>query len=135
MVLHYALPNVKRETAVILDIAGAFLLATFLSIAVLVSNLGGSILAWSDVNLLGLVALGVAVLAGFVAVEQRAADPVLPLSLFSNNTFLVVNIVGFMVGVAMFGTITFMPLYLQVVQGVSPSGFYFFAITYQSFHG
>ncbi|WP_439524019.1 MDR family MFS transporter [Marivita sp.] len=121
VVLHSALPNVKRETAVKLDIAGAFFLATFLSVAVLVSNLGGSVLPWSSAELIGLTAFGLAALGAFIVVERRAAEPVLPLSLFANNTFLVVNTVGFMVGVAMFGTITFMPLYLQVVQGVSPS--------------
>ncbi|WP_149787120.1 MDR family MFS transporter [Lutimaribacter pacificus] len=121
VVLHVALPNVKREKAVKLDVAGAFLLATILSVAVLVSNLGGSVLPWNSAELLGLAALGLAALAGFIAVERRASEPVLPLSLFANNTFLVVNTVGFMVGVAMFGTITFMPLYLQVVQGVSPA--------------
>jgi EmrB/QacA subfamily drug resistance transporter len=121
VVLHYALPNVKRDSAVKLDVTGAFLLATILSVAVLVSNLGGSVYPWGSWELIGLVAFGLAALAGFIAVERRAAEPVLPLSLFGNNTFLVVNTVGFMVGVAMFGTITFMPLYLQVVQGVSPS--------------
>ncbi len=120
-VLHAALPNVKRESRVKLDIAGAVLLATILSVAVLVSNLGGSVLPWGSVELIGLMALGLAALAGFIVVERRAEEPILPLSLFGNNTFLVVNTVGFMVGVAMFGTITFMPLYLQVVQGVSPS--------------
>lgn len=121
VVLHSALPNVKRETPVTFDIAGAFLLAVILSVAVLVSNLGGSVFPWGSAELIGLVILGLAALAGFIAVERRAEEPVLPLSLFRNDTFLVVNTVGFMVGVAMFGTITFMPLYLQVVQGVSPS--------------
>ncbi|MEY8841012.1 MDR family MFS transporter, partial [Cribrihabitans sp. XS_ASV171] len=121
VVLHAALPNVKREAPVKLDLAGASLLATILSVAVLVSNLGGSVLPWDSVELLGLAGLGLAALAGFVMVERRAEEPVLPLMLFRNNTFLVVNTVGFMVGVAMFGTITFMPLYLQVVQGVSPA--------------
>jgi EmrB/QacA subfamily drug resistance transporter len=121
VVLHAALPNVKREAEVKLDVAGAFLLATILSVAVIASNLGGSVLPWTSVEMIGFVALGMAALAGFILVERRAEEPILPLTLFGNNTFLVVNTVGFMVGVAMFGTITFMPLYLQVVQGVSPS--------------
>ena len=78
-------------------------------------------IAWFDPKLLGLVALGAAAATGFVIAERRAEEPILPLGLFRNNTFLVVNSVGFMVGVAMFGTITFIPLYLQVVQGVSPA--------------
>lgn len=121
VVLHGALPNVKRDTAVRLDVAGAFLLATLLSVAVLVSNLGGTVLPWSSVELIGLAGFGLAALLAFILVERRAAEPVLPMGLFRNNTFLVVNTVGFMVGVAMFGTITFLPLYLQVVQGVTPA--------------
>ncbi|MDO6730887.1 MDR family MFS transporter [Marinovum sp. 2_MG-2023] len=121
VVLHAALPDLKRNRAVKLDIAGAILLAVLLSVAVLVSNLGGSVLAWGSAEMLGMIGLGLAALAGFIVVESRAAEPVLPLSLFRNNTFLVVNTVGFMVGVAMFSTITFMPLYLQVVQGVTPA--------------
>ena len=50
-----------------------------------------------------------------------AEEPILPMSLFANNTFLVVNFVGLMVGMAMFGTITFLPFFLQVVKGVSPT--------------
>src|SRR5690606_16382294 len=51
----------------------------------------------------------------------RAPAPLLPLGLFRNNTFLVTNAVGFIVGFAMFGSITFLPLYLQVVKGISPT--------------
>lgn len=121
VVLQAALPKIERNKHVSLDVAGAFLLATVLSVAVLLSNLGGTVLPWGSVELIGLAVLGLCALAAFVAVENRAKNPILPMSLFRNNTFLVVNTVGFMVGVAMFGTITFMPLYLQVVQGVSPA--------------
>lgn len=119
--LGVALPPGKANGKQPLDVAGALLLAIMLCVAVLVSNFGGSVLPWSSPKLWTLVAVGLAALAGFVAVERQAAEPILPLGLFTNNTFLVVNSVGFMVGMAMFGTITFMPLYLQVVQGVSPS--------------
>ncbi|QDC08899.1 MFS transporter [Oceanicola sp. D3] len=121
VVLGFALETPVRESRAKLDFAGAGLLATVLSVAVLGSNLGGTVLPWDSPAFLGLVALGVAAGAGFVIAERRAEEPILPLGLFRNNTFLVVNAVGFMVGVAMFGTITFIPLYLQVVQGVSPA--------------
>ncbi len=69
----------------------------------------------------GLISAFVLALVGFVAVERRAAEPILPMSLFRNNTFLVINAVGFLVGTAMFGTITFLPLFLQIVKGVTPT--------------
>ena len=79
-------------------------------------------LGWTSGAMLALMAgLALALLA-FVLVERRAAAPILPLPLFRINTFLVVNGVGFLVGFAMFGTITFLPLFLQVVKGVSPTG-------------
>ncbi|MCO6383130.1 DHA2 family efflux MFS transporter permease subunit [Oceanicola sp. 502str15] len=121
VVLGFALETPVRESRAKLDFLGAGLLATILSVAVLGSNLGGTVLPWGSAEFLALVALGLAAVAGFVIAERRAEEPILPLGLFRNNTFLVVNSVGFMVGVAMFGTITFIPLYLQVVQGVSPA--------------
>ncbi|MGR3494827.1 MDR family MFS transporter [Citreimonas sp.] len=100
------------------DYAGAALLAIFLSDAVLLSGARGVSLPGGDAVLVGGVVLALCALAGFIAVERRAAEPILPLALFRNPTFLVVNAVGFLVGMAMFGTITFMPLFLQVVKDV-----------------
>ncbi|MFN4099437.1 MAG: MDR family MFS transporter [Pararhodobacter sp.] len=103
------------------DYAGAALLATLLTCGVLIANLGGSTLAWNSGTILLLSALGIAAVAGFVLVEGRVQEPILPLSLFRNNNFLLLNFWGMISGAAMFGTITFMPLYLQVVQGLSPT--------------
>lgn len=121
LVLGVALRGSKKRQKRRVDYAGAALLAAFLSAAVLVSSIGGSIQPWSSVPVLTLIALGLVALAGFVLVEARAQEPILPLSLFANNNFLVVNAVGFLVGTAMFGAITFLPLFLQVVKGVSPA--------------
>lgn len=121
VVLGFALPPRTRNGRQPLDVSGAFLLATVLSSAVLLSNLGGSVLPWTSLGPWLLLAVGLAAVGGFVVAERRAAEPILPLPLFRNNTFLVVNSVGFMVGVAMFGTITFMPVFLQVAKGVSPT--------------
>jgi MFS family permease len=68
-----------------------------------------------------MVAVTAASLVGFIATERRADEPILPLRLFTNHTFLISCSVGFIVGLSMFGSITFMPVYLQVVKGVSPS--------------
>ena len=78
-------------------------------------------LAWGSPAMLAMMAgLGVA-LAGFAVVERRAAEPILPPELFRIRAFLVSNGVGFLVGTAMFGAITFVPLYLQVVKDVTPT--------------
>ncbi|MEQ3624994.1 MAG: MDR family MFS transporter [Celeribacter sp.] len=103
------------------DYLGAALLATVLGTIVLIANLGGSTLAWSDPALLGLMALLAIALVGFVMVERRAAEPILPMDLFRNNAFLTVNATGLLVGTAMFGAIAFVPLYLQMVRGISPA--------------
>ncbi len=120
VVLGIALESRKTERKKI-DYAGGALLALILSLSVIVSNTGGSLLPWASFEMAGLGLLSAAAVVGFVAVERRAVEPILPMSLFRNNTFLVVNAVGFLVGTAMFGTLTFMPLFLQVVKHVSPT--------------
>ncbi|HEU4877395.1 MAG TPA: MDR family MFS transporter [Sphingomicrobium sp.] len=104
-----------------IDFAGAALLAIALTALVLLTSLGGHTLAWSSAEIVGLGALCLASLAGFLWVETRVAEPILPLRLFRNRTFVTACAVGLIVGVAMFGSVTYMPLYLQVVKGVSPS--------------
>jgi hypothetical protein len=65
--------------------------------------------------------IGVVMLALFPLVEMRAAEPILPLALFRNRTFVVTSAVGFIIGLALFGAVTYLPLYLQVVKGHSPT--------------
>ena len=60
-------------------------------------------------------------LAGFVVAERRAAEPVLPLSLFRNSVFTTTSLVGLIIGFALFGSVTYLPLFLQVVNGASPT--------------
>ncbi len=120
-VLQVALDTPARRGRVAIDYAGAALLAGFLSAAVLISSIGGSVLPWGGPEMLALIAATLAMLLGFFAVERRAPEPILPPSLFRINAFAVVNTVGFLVGMAMFGAITFLPLFLQVVKGASPT--------------
>ncbi|MGR3570974.1 MDR family MFS transporter [Brevirhabdus sp.] len=121
LVLGYALEPRRDQKRHSIDYMGAVLLTAFLSSAVMLSSVGGTVFDWASAPVLALIGLSLASAAGFALVESRAAEPILPLSLFANNTFLVVNTVGFMVGTAMFGAITFLPLYLQVVKAVSPA--------------
>ena len=104
-----------------IDFAGAGLLAIALTALILLTSLGGHTFAWSSPEMLGMLAVAVSALAGFIVVEHRAAEPILPLRLFGNRIFVVSCAIGLIVGLAMFGSVTFMPIYLQVVKGVSPS--------------
>ena len=104
-----------------IDVAGAALMTIVLTAFVLFTSLGGHSFAWSSPAIRALMALSAVALVGFISVESRAVEPILPLKLFANSTFLIACTVGFIVGLAMFGSITFLPVYLQVVKGVSPS--------------
>jgi EmrB/QacA subfamily drug resistance transporter len=104
-----------------IDVAGAALMAVALTGIVLFTSLGGHTFAWSSPTILGMIVVSVVALAGFILVEHNAAEPILPLPLFANRTFVVACTVGFIVGLAMFGSVTYMPIFLQVVKQVSPS--------------
>lgn len=120
-VIGFALKPKATRVAHKVDYMGFVLLTAALSAFVLATSLGGNTFPWLSVEIIGLVALAALALAAFIWVEARAAEPVLPLQLFRNNTFVVTNAVGFLVGMAMFGSITFLPMYLQIAKGVSPT--------------
>jgi EmrB/QacA subfamily drug resistance transporter len=104
-----------------MDYLGAALLAGTLASIVLFTSLGGTTWAWGSPQIVLLVSLSVVLLPLFLLVESRAAEPILPLSLFRNRTFSVTSAVGFIVGFSLFGAITYLPLYLQVTKGSSPT--------------
>src|SRR5262249_6514766 len=103
------------------DYVGAGLLAGGLSSVVLFTSLGGTTFGWRSVETVVLAVLGVVLLVLFVLAEARAAEPILPLALFKNRAFTVTSAIGFIVGVALFGSVTYLPLYLQIVKGHSPT--------------
>lgn len=110
-----------RRTPHRIDYLGTFLIAAVATCLVLMTSLGGVSYAWSSWQIIGLGVLGVALLVPFVLVERRAAEPVLPLKLFRIRTFTLCSVIGFVIGFAMFGSMTYLPTFLQVVQGVSPT--------------
>jgi EmrB/QacA subfamily drug resistance transporter len=112
-------PTVHRGHT--MDYLGAALLAGTLTSIVLFTSLGGTTWAWSSPQIIGLMILSVVLLPAFVYVESKAEEPILPLSLFRNRTFATTSAVGFIVGFALFGAVTFLPLYLQVTKGSSPT--------------
>jgi EmrB/QacA subfamily drug resistance transporter len=104
-----------------IDYLGAALLAGGLSAIVLFTSLGGTTWAWSSSQILLLMVLGVVFLVAFVFVERSAAEPIMPLALFRNRVFTTTSAIGFIVGLALFGAVTYLPLYLQIVKGRSPT--------------
>ena len=101
------------------DYLGAGLLAGGLSAVVLFTSLGGTTYAWGSIQTIGFAVLGVALLALFVVAESRAEEPILPLALFRNRIFAVTSAIGFIIGLALFGAVTYLPLYMQIVKGRS----------------
>ncbi|MFN2637364.1 MAG: MDR family MFS transporter [Gemmatimonadaceae bacterium] len=121
VVLAATLPSLGRRAVRTIDYAGAALLAVVLSCITLVSDIGGTSYSWSSPLMLGLIAVSAITLALFLLVERKASEPVLPLHLFRQQTFIITSAVGWIVGFALFGSVTYFPLYLQVVKGVSPT--------------
>ncbi|MGC9219887.1 MAG: MDR family MFS transporter [Solirubrobacteraceae bacterium] len=120
-VIAIQVPGNLRRVAHVIDYAGALVLTLSAGSLVLFTSLGGTTLAWGSPTSIGLAAAGVALLVVFVFVERHAPEPVLPLHLFSNRAFSVTSVVGFIVGFAMFGAITYLPVFFQVVHGESPT--------------
>jgi hypothetical protein len=117
--LRLRLPSSRSRHRI--DYLGAALLAAGVGSLVLLTTWGGNQYAWGSATIIGLAIAGVALLALFVWQERRAAEPLLPLSLFRSRVFDVANAMGFTIGMAMFGAIVFIPLYLQLVYGASPT--------------
>jgi EmrB/QacA subfamily drug resistance transporter len=121
VVLAATLPSWTNRVRHAVDYAGAVLLAAALSGVVVLTDLGGVAVPWTSPQILALAAVVVACLAGFIAVERRAAEPVLPLRLFRDRTFTLATVIGFAVGFALFGSVTYVPVFLQVAHGASPT--------------
>lgn len=111
------LPARRREHSV--DYLGAALLVSGVSAALLVTVWGGEQYAWGSPQIIGLAVAAVVLLGLFLFQEKRAEEPILSLRLFRNRVFTITSSGGFIVGLAMFGGIVFLPLFLQVVIGVS----------------
>jgi EmrB/QacA subfamily drug resistance transporter len=113
--LHLHTPHRQHR----IDYLGATLLSGGVGALILLATWGGTEYAWGSNQIIGLGIAGVALLMAFVWQERRAAEPILPLQLFRSRIFSVANAMGFTIGMAMFGAIIFIPLFLQIVYGVS----------------
>jgi EmrB/QacA subfamily drug resistance transporter len=117
LVLHSPPSRVRHS----IDYAGVGLLAGGLSSIVLYTSLGGTTYPWFSSQMIVLLALAVVLPVAFVLVERRAREPLVPLKLFRIRVFRVSSAIGFVIGMSLFGAVTYIPLYLQVVKGASPT--------------
>ncbi|TRW88505.1 MFS transporter [Mycolicibacterium sp. 018/SC-01/001] len=114
-----AIPELARTARPVLDYAGIVLVGLGAAGLTLATSWGGTTYPWGSVTIIGLFVVSVAVLVAFVFVERRAAEPILPIRLFGNPVFTVCCVLSFVVGFAMLGALTFLPTFMQFVDGVS----------------
>jgi EmrB/QacA subfamily drug resistance transporter len=117
VVFHSRVAHVRHT----IDYLGAVVLTAGLAAIVLFTSLGGTTYGWASGPILLLAAGGAALLLVFPFVERRAPEPILPLTLFHNRVVVVANGLAFIIGFATLGAFTYLPLYLQIVQGQSPT--------------
>ncbi|MFY1688401.1 MDR family MFS transporter [Plantactinospora sp. WMMB782] len=113
------IPFRRRQHTI--DWRGAGLLVAGVSALLLALSWGGNEYAWGSGLIVGLFVAGGVLGVLFLVQEARVAEPILPLKLFRRSTFALANAAGFILGLVMFGSIIFIPLYLQIVKGASPT--------------
>lgn len=113
------LPKFKREHHI--DYFGSMLLVAGVSALLLVTEWGGQTYAWGSATILGLIAAAVALLGSFLYRESKADEPILSLHLFKNAVFRIGVPVMFIMGAALFGSLVYVSLYFQIVNGLSPT--------------
>jgi EmrB/QacA subfamily drug resistance transporter len=115
--MHLPRHRVKHK----IDYAGAIALTIAATSLILMTTWGGTQYAWGSVQVIGLIVLAILSTVAFLAIEARAAEPILPLNVFRNRNFSVAIAMSFLLGLALFGALTFLPLYQQTVQHLSPT--------------
>ena len=115
--LHLHTPNVSHR----IDYLGAAVLSSGVGALIILTTWGGVQYSWGSLEIVGLGIAGLVLLCVFVWWERLASEPILPLHLFRSPVFSVANAMGFTIGMAMFGAIIFIPLFLQIVYGATPT--------------
>jgi EmrB/QacA subfamily drug resistance transporter len=121
IVVALQVPGALRRVHHKIDYLGTLLLSAAATSLILLTSLGGTTYAWASAPIYILGAAGVVLIGLFVLAERHAAEPILPLHLFKTRVFAVTSVVGFIVGFGMFGAITYLPAFFQVVRGISPT--------------
>ncbi|GHF94485.1 MFS transporter [Deinococcus piscis] len=115
------MPRIGQRTGGKIDFWGAALILSTTIPLLLALTWGGVTYAWDSTIILGLLGGSLVSLLAFLYAESRAPDPIIPLSLFRVPMFSTGNLASFVVGMAFFGVVMFLPLYMQMVLGVSPT--------------
>jgi EmrB/QacA subfamily drug resistance transporter len=123
-------PNVKLAKDETVDYIGIVLLTIFTVALISALIFGGSLFAWTSIQEYSLWAIFVVFLAIFVIYQAKVKSPILPLELFHNKSFVLVNIVAFLTSFGFLGGVVYLPIYFQYVRGVSPtvSGLYLISL-------
>src|SRR4029453_8837638 len=114
----FALTLPRKRSTTPLDVAGILALSATTTSLILFTHFGGPE-GWGSWQALGLLAAFVVSAVVFVAVELRAVEPIIPMTLFRNRTFVVATLLGMAVGLGMFSAMAFMPTFLQMSSGLS----------------
>ena len=102
------------------DAAGMMSMAVSVSSLVLATAWGGTLFSWASWQIIALFALFAVMAVVFALVERRAKEPVIPLSLFKNHNFVVCTVTGMFIMLGMMGTVSYLPTYFQIVDGLAP---------------
>ncbi|MGW7494138.1 MFS transporter [Streptomyces luteogriseus] len=102
-----------------LDVVGALLLTAASTCLVLLTSWGGTEYAWGSRMILGLAAGAAAATVLFLVTEHFAVEPLIPLRLFRDSVFNVTGLIGLVIGAGLFGAASYLPTYLQMVDGAS----------------
>ncbi len=113
------LPHLRAVARPVIDYLGIGLIALGVSSLILGLEFGGNEYPWGSWQIIGLFVLAAVLITGFVLVENRAKAPMLPMRLFSSRVFTVSSVLSFIVGFAMLGSMTYLPAYLQYVDGAT----------------
>ncbi|GLE52579.1 MFS transporter [Mycobacterium montefiorense] len=114
-----AIPALASSTKPAIDYAGIVLVGVGAAGLTLATSWGGTLYPWDSGTIIGLFVGAAAALAAFVWVESHVPQPILPTRLFASPVFTVCCVLSFVVGFAMLGAMTFLPTYMQYVNGVS----------------
>jgi EmrB/QacA subfamily drug resistance transporter len=118
LLLRGALPDGERRRHA-LDYAGLAVFAIGVSALLVGIMEAGRVGTWAGIDVVVPLATALVLLAGFVLVERRTPEPIVPLRLLRHRMVLAASVNGFLSGMAMFGAISFVPLFLQHVSGMS----------------
>ncbi|WP_438358002.1 MDR family MFS transporter [Brevibacillus dissolubilis] len=121
ILISIGLKNVRTEGPIKFDIWGMFTMIAGVVSLLLGLTFAGSEYAWGSWQIITLFLVALVFLVSFIQIERKAEEPILPMHLFQNKTFSVLNGIGFLMSVGMFGAIMFVPLFMQGIIGMSPS--------------